>query len=267
MFPSVNFMCEHLDPVFKVDQCTQYVDDIRAAPNNAKDITRIIHVVFECIRKAGLKLVVKKIRFGVSQFEILGRTIWPERVSPQTHKNQIFHDNVRLPKKALQPYLGFVYYYKLFSRMVKELNPFSKLLKAETPINKMSELMETFDLVNKALSYACELALKQHLPGKHSVSMTNAFFRCAVNVLKVGDNSEQRIQSWKKVCAPVALRSKTSSPAQLKTSVYSEESLAHKTAFLEFSYLFWKAAKPRFVLTDNKSVTRFFRTKTSPQLQ
>ena len=35
-------------------------------------------------------------------------------------------------------------------------------------------------------------------------------------------------------------------------------------AFLEFAHFFWEATKPTIVLTDNKSVTRFFQTKAIP---
>ena len=35
-------------------------------------------------------------------------------------------------------------------------------------------------------------------------------------------------------------------------------------AFLEFAQLLWEATKPTIVLTDNKSVTRFFQTKAIP---
>ena len=35
-------------------------------------------------------------------------------------------------------------------------------------------------------------------------------------------------------------------------------------AFPEFSHILWEATKPTIVLTDNKSVTRFFRTKAIP---
>ena len=50
--------------------------------------------------------------------------------------------------------------------MAEKLHPFFKLLKSEIPINVTSELRETFNLVNKALSDACELSPKQHFPGK-----------------------------------------------------------------------------------------------------
>ena len=50
--------------------------------------------------------------------------------------------------------------------MAEKPNPIYKLPKTEVPINITSELMESFDLVNKELSDACELALKQPIPGK-----------------------------------------------------------------------------------------------------
>ena len=167
-----SFMREYLDPVVKADQYAQYVDDIGIAANNATDVTQNIRAVFKCICRAGLKLTIEKCYFGVRQFEFLGRTISPEGISPQARKIQNFFDKLRFPKskKALQRYLGFVNYYRNYvPRMAEKLNPFYKLLKTEVPINITSELKETFDSVNKALSDACELAMKQPIPGKQLV--------------------------------------------------------------------------------------------------
>ena len=50
--------------------------------------------------------------------------------------------------------------------MVENLDAFYTLSKAEVPINITSELKETIDSINKALSDACQLASKQHIPGK-----------------------------------------------------------------------------------------------------
>ena len=46
--------------------------------------------------------------------------------------------------------------------------------------------------------------------------------------------------------------------------IYSKEVSAINIAFLEFAHILWKASKPAIVLTDNKSVTRFFHTKAIP---
>ena len=165
-------MREYLDPVVKSDQSAQYVDDIGIAANNATDLTRNIRAVFKCIRQAGLKLTIEKCHFGVRQVEFLGRTISPEGKSPQARKIQNFLDKLRFrkSKKALQRYLGSVNYYRNYiHRRAEKPNPFYKLLKTEVPINITSELKETFDSVKKALSEACELALKQVIPGKQLV--------------------------------------------------------------------------------------------------
>ena len=94
--------------------------------------------------------------------------------------------------------------------MAEKLNPFYKLLKTEVPINITSELKETFDSVNKALSDACALALKQPIPGKQLVLKTDASFRSAGYALMIEDNPDQKIQSKRKTYAPWHLAQKFS---------------------------------------------------------
>ena len=195
-----------------------------------------------------------------------------EQFHPREYRNKltkfkIFRNKLRFPKskKALQRYLGFVFYYTNYiPRMPEKLNPFYKLLKTEVPINITSELKATFDSVNKALSDACELALKQPIPGKQLVLMTDASFRSAGYALMIEVNTNQKIQSKRKTYAPVAIGSKIFSPAQLKMSIYSKKFLAIYMAFLEFAHILWETTKPTIVLTNNKSVTRFFQTKAIP---
>ena len=125
-------------------------------------------------------------------------------------------------------------------------------------------MKETFDSVKKALSDAYQLALKQPIPGKQLVLMTDASFRSAGYALMIEGDPDQKIQSKRKTYAPVAFGSKVFSPAQLKMSVYSKELLAIYMAFPEFAHIPWETSKPTIVLTDKKSVTRFFQTKAIP---
>ena len=80
----------------------------------------------------------------------------------------------------------------------------------------------------------------------------------------IEDNPNQKIQTKRKTYASVAFGSKNFSPAQLEMSIYSKEFLAIYMAILEFAHILWEATKPTIVLTDNKSVTRFFQTKAIP---
>ena len=100
--------------------------------------------------------------------------------------------------------------------MAEKLKLFYKLLKAEVPINITSEVTETFDSVNKALSDACELAIKQPIPGKQPVLMTDANFKNAGYALMMEDNTDQKIQSKRKNYAPVAIGSNISRPRTTK---------------------------------------------------
>ena len=77
--------------------------------------------------------------------------------------------------------------------MAEKLNPLYKLLETEVPINITSELKETFYSVNKALSDACQLALKQPIAGKQLLLMTDASFRSVGYALLIEDNPDQKI--------------------------------------------------------------------------
>ena len=77
--------------------------------------------------------------------------------------------------------------------MAKKLNAFYKLLKAELPINITPELKNTFDTVNKALSDACEFALKPAIPGKQLVLMTGVSFRSGGYALMIEDYPDHKM--------------------------------------------------------------------------
>ena len=80
----------------------------------------------------------------------------------------------------------------------------------------------------------------------------------------IEENPEEKISSVRKTYAPVAFGSKMFSPSQIKMSIYAKEFLAIYFAFMEYSHILWESTKPVVVLTDNKSVTRFFQTKIIP---
>ena len=94
--------------------------------------------------------------------------------------------------------------------------------------------------------------------------MTDASFRASGYALMIEEDNDKKINSKKKTFAPVAFGSKVFSPAQLKMSIYCKEFLAIYHAFLEYSHILWEATLPTLVMTDNRSVTRFFQTKAIP---
>ena len=126
-----SFMREYLDRVIKADQCTQYVDNIGIAANDANQLIKNLRATFECIRKAGLKLAIHECHFGASDIDFLGKTVTAEGVKPQKERITNFLEKTKFPKckKALQRCLGLLNYYRNYSQRISEkLAPFFHLL-------------------------------------------------------------------------------------------------------------------------------------------
>ena len=83
-------------------------------------------------------------------------------------------------------------------------------------------------------------------------------FTAAGYAILTVDETNQKFTSVKKSYAPIAYGSKTFTPSQLKMSIYAKEFLAIYYAFKEFGHIFGGTPKPVIILTDDKTVTRFF---------
>ena len=124
--------------------------------------------------------------------------------------------------------------------------------------------MKEFREINEALGRCCQLALRQQLPGKQLVLMADASFLAAVYAVLIKDDPNQKYTSTRKTYAPIACGSKTHSPSHIEKSIYAKELPAIYMAFKEFGHILWGATRPVVIMTDSKSVTRFFQTKMIP---
>ena len=258
-------MREYLDRVIKADQCAHYVDDIGVAATDANQLITNLRATFQCIRKAGLKMSMHKCPFGATEIDFLGRTTTPEGVKPQKERITNFLEKTKFPKskKALQRYLGFLKYYRNYiPRLSEKLVPFLQLLKKDEKVLVTPELVEQFNEINRDLDRCSQLALKQPLPNKQLVLMTDASFTAAGYAILTEDDPNQKDTSVKKSYAPIAYGSKTFN--RLKMSIYAKEFLSINYAFKEFGHIFWGTPQPVIILTDNKSVRRFSQTKIIP---
>ena len=159
------------------------------------------------------------------------------------------------------------YYRNYISRLAERLTPFFQLLKttdAKTKIPITPDIMKEFREINEALDRCCQLALRQPLPGKQLVLMTDANLQAAGYAVLIEHDPNQKYTSTRKTYAPIAYGSKTFSPSQIKMSIYAKEFLAIYMAFKDFGHIVWDAIKPVIIMTDSRSVTSFFQTKKFP---
>ena len=165
--PFSRFIREYHDTVIKADQCAQYVDDIGIAANTPGQLIKNLRAVFQCLRKAGLKLSMAKCHFGIQEVDFLGRTITTKGVAPQRQKITKFLGKVNFPrsKNAFQRCIGFPKYYRNYlPRLAERLTPFFQLLKTtdtKTKIPITPDIVREFRKINEALDRCCQLALRQ----------------------------------------------------------------------------------------------------------
>ena len=109
-----SFLREYLDSVIKADQCARYVDDNCPAANSPEQLITNLRVVFKCILKVVLKLLMAKCHIGLKGIDFFGRTIRPNSVIPQKQKVTKFMVKVSFPssKKELRRPNGFLNYYR-----------------------------------------------------------------------------------------------------------------------------------------------------------
>ena len=62
-----SFIREDLDPVIKVDQCPQCIDDIGIAANTPQQLIINLQAVLQCLKIASLKLTMAKSHFAVGK--------------------------------------------------------------------------------------------------------------------------------------------------------------------------------------------------------
>ena len=121
----------------------------------------------------------------------------------------------------------------------------------------MNEFREIIDVLDKC----CQLALRQPLSEKNL--MGDASLQAAGYAVLTEDDPNQKLTSTRKTYATVAYGSKRFTPSQ-QMSNYAKEFLAIYIAFEKFGHIFCGTLKPAIIMTDSKSVTRFFQPKMIP---
>ena len=260
-----SFVREYLDPCIAADKCFSYVDDIGSATNTSREMIDNIRHIFQCVRRSGLKLSPSKCEFGVPEIKFLGNTIGAEGMSPNREKVEKFISKLKMPqnRKQVKRFIGFLQFFRSFlPNLSEKLVEFNSLLRHDVEFVIKDIHRSRLEQLKKDLIQACDVHLHLPLPGRQYVIMADASYYAAGYVLMMETQGQQ--DGERKTYAPVSFGSRIFGPAQLKLSIYAKEFLAVYYSFDTFAHILWGSEKPTVVLTDNKSLTRFFQAKTIP---
>ena len=250
------------------DQCVVYFDDLGSGAYDGIKLLENLDEIFTSITRSGFKLSMEKCQFGISQIQFLGHTITENGLSPNKDKVEKFLNNIKTPKtiKQVRKFIGFIQYFqKLIPNLAVKLRPFFKLLPKNEKFIITNEHTNSIEILKRDLNQACQLSLKMAKPNCQFILECDASFYAAGYILLTEDYHDHSNQPTEKSYAPVAFGSHLFSPSQLKHSMYVKEFLSVYLAFETFEHYLWGVSnKPTIVLTDNKSVTKFFQAEVIP---
>ena len=184
--------------IIKADKFTQYFDDTGIATLTAEGLKINLCEVFHCVREAGLRLTTAKCQFIAKELEFLGRTVSPEGIALQTHKNDLQKLSFPKTKKGLPGIIGHVKNYRNYiPRLSAKVAPFHELVKENKPIEVTTEILDNFKNIDKSLDSACRLWLTQPLPNTRNVLMTDENFKNAGFAVMIEENAVEKLTSVK----------------------------------------------------------------------
>ena len=258
---------KHLHPCVASDKCFVYFDDLGSGALDGNALIENLEQIFQKISELCFKLSIDKCEFGIPEIQFLGHTITGDGLKPNVEKLKKFINLVKMPKniKQTRRLIGFAQYFqKIIPNLAVKLHPFCELFREEINFRIESEHRTSLESLKKDMSNACLLTLKMAKPNCEYV-ICDASFYAAGYVSMIEDYHEHAEDNKIKTYAPVAFGLHLFSPSQLRFIIYVKEFLSVQYAFETFEHYIWGVlSKPIIVLTDNKSVTRFFQAKKLP---
>ena len=225
-----------------------------------------LRLIFKCLRRSGLKLSPEKCVFGSEKLSFLGNVISKEGLRPEKDKIEKFLRNLEIPKsvKQVKRLIGFLQFFRSFIPNLNEhLIPFYKLLRKNVSFEITDEIENAFKVLREKLQTTTQ-TLRLAKPGLQYAILCDASYHSGGFVLMTEDYVKNNKGETVKSYAPVSFGSKVFNTRQLKMSIYCKEFLSLYFALETFSHFIWGSEKPVLILTDNKSLTRFFQAKTIP---
>ena len=230
------FVRNYLETCLSANVCTQFMDDIVCGVESLEQHLPNLRVIFKFLRKSGIKLSTEKCVFGSEKVSFFGNVITKEGLQPENEK--------------------------LHTESERTSDSFHKLLPQNVFFEITDETRIAFHILREKFETKTTRTTRLAEPGLQYAILCDASYHSSEFVIMieayVKNNQGETVNSY----APVSIGSKVFNTAQLKMSPYCKEFLFLYFALETFSHLFWGSEKAVLILTDNKSLIRFFGAKT-----
>lgn len=112
--------------------CEVYIDDLVIYSNTLEEHIQHVSLVFDLLKKAGLKMKIEKCHFAVTSMNLLGFVFTPDGLKPQPDKvSKILNAEVKKAKAEILQFLGLVCYYRFIPDLATLSKPLTALLRKE----------------------------------------------------------------------------------------------------------------------------------------
>ena len=201
--------------------------------------------------------------FVMTSINFLGNTITPQGLKPETEEIEKIR-KMKLPAtvRQVKPLVGFVLFFRSFlPNFAQNLMPWYKLLRNDVEFELLDDHLKSCETIKKNSLQAAKATLGLAKTGQQYVILCDASYYSSGFALMIEDYLVEKDGKKRQAYAPVSFGSRLFNTSQLKMSTYCKEFLALYFALEHFSHFIWGAEKPVIVLTDNKSLTSFFQSK------
>ena len=199
--------------------------------------------------------------------KFLGNVITSKVITPRSEKITKFLNKIKMPQttKQVKRLIGFTQIFKNFiPNLGEKIILFYQKLRKHPKIEATEKHNKNLEILKNDLVEATKMSLRLSKPGMRYALLCDASYYETGLVLMLEDYVEEPNAKSKKTFAPVAFGSDLFNTAQLKFSIYYKKFLALYYALDHFAHYLWCSSHPIMVLSDNKSLTQFFQSKTIP---
>ena len=134
--------------------CSVYIDDVLVFSDSVEDHVQHLQLIFDRLRKVGLKLHPLKCRFALPEVLYLGHLVSADGIRPNPEKVRAVVDfPVPTDVKKVREFLGMASYYRRFiPNFAKIANPLHMLTRQDIPFQWTSICQTAFDRLKELLS-------------------------------------------------------------------------------------------------------------------